>query len=505
MVSASKLVAKFQAVLPKLAAWASRKLSAAFVLGLAGFALLPEHMPPFLAAASPPAPVEMVRTLPVPYLEAARPEPVSPPPARSSRAPPAKILQVVAQRSRARRQSRREPDSGTLGKTGAGPDKAPAAATGAPAGAKGEADKGDAKKADPKAAAATDGKSAQPGDPKSASKTEPAEPEEWSDTEIIAALRDCLRRLAPLGAEIEVAEPVRQERCGAPAPVLLKRIGSGAARVELQPPAMLNCAMVASLHTWVEKTLQPTAQELLGSPVVRIRNVSGYSCRNRVGTTFHADRLSEHALANAIDIAGFVTADGRTVDVLGQWGPTGRELREQQEKAWEAAQEAKGAAKEAEKQAAEAARTSRSARGPKQAGAKAEAERAKQAAEHKRQGAEEKEAEWRKTLARAAELQKLGRGDGGQAPRFQRTDHKKTDDARGLPPKKTADAKGSIPIPASKDGESLSLPREVVFLRRLHRGACGTFGTVLGPDANEAHRNHFHFDLAARKRSAFCE
>ena len=45
----------------------------------------------------------------------------------------------------------------------------------------------------------------------------------------------------------------------------------------------------------------------------------------------------------------------------------------------------------------------------------------------------------------------------------------------------------------------------MVFLRRLHKGACGTFGTVLGPDANEAHRNHFHFDLAARKRSAFCE
>ena len=37
----------------------------------------------------------------------------------------------------------------------------------------------------------------------------------------------------------------------------------------------------------------------------------------------------------------------------------------------------------------------------------------------------------------------------------------------------------------------------MVFLRRLHKGACGTFGTVLGPDANEAHRNHFHFDLAA--------
>ena len=48
-------------------------------------------------------------------------------------------------------------------------------------------------------------------------------------------------------------------------------------------------------------------------------------------------------------------------------------------------------------------------------------------------------------------------------------------------------------------------PWRRAFLRRLHKGACGTFGTVLGPEANEAHRDHFHFDLAARRRNAFCE
>jgi hypothetical protein len=50
------------------------------------------------------------------------------------------------------------------------------------------------------------------------------------------------------------------------------------------------------------------------------------------------------------------------------------------------------------------------------------------------------------------------------------------------------------------------LAPEATFLRRLHNGACATFRTVLGPDANEAHRNHFHFDLAPRKRTtALCE
>ena len=43
------------------------------------------------------------------------------------------------------------------------------------------------------------------------------------------------------------------------------------------------------------------------------------------------------------------------------------------------------------------------------------------------------------------------------------------------------------------------------FLRAAHSSACRRFGTVLGPEANEAHRNHFHLDMAERKRSNYCE
>lgn len=52
------------------------------------------------------------------------------------------------------------------------------------------------------------------------------------------------------------------------------------------------------------------------------------------------------------------------------------------------------------------------------------------------------------------------------------------------------------------DGTSTSKAR---FLRRMHASACSMFGTVLGPEANEAHRDHLHLDLAPRKHSAFCE
>lgn len=34
------------------------------------------------------------------------------------------------------------------------------------------------------------------------------------------------------------------------------------------------------------------------------------------------------------------------------------------------------------------------------------------------------------------------------------------------------------------------------FLRALHKSGCRRFGTVLGPDYNAAHYNHFHFDMS---------
>ena len=483
MVQASEFHSRQLAVLARAAVLISSQLSIAAVLGLALAALLSDgrgapasarHVPPprtspppVESPVAPPGAVEVVRTRPVPVQETAPPPEPAPSTAKD---PPASLIHIAARRPRDRKPPQAE--SGAFGKAGAAqvPEKAPAP----------------------------------PADPKTAApQPAPPDPDVWSDREIIAALKDCLKRLAPLGAAVEIAEPVRQERCGAPAPVVLKRIGSGPNAVEFQPAPMLNCAMVASLHAWIEKTLQPAAHELLGSPVTRIR-ASGYVCRNRVGTVFHSDRLSEHALANAIDITGFVTADGRSVNVLGQWGPTVRDLREEaeraeeeEERAEEAAAEAKAAAQAAEKQAAEAARAAKAARGTKQADAKAAAARAREEAERKRQDAQEKDALWRKTLTRVAELKKLGRTSDAadQTPRARRRDEKKNVDARSPTP---------TPASASKPEDRQSAER--VFLRRLHDGACRTFTTVLGPDANEAHRNHFHFDLAARKRGgAFCQ
>ena len=477
VVFASRNLKKHIATLSKALESVSTNLSIAALLGLALIPLVPDRAastytnhtapPPAVAPAAASAPIEVIRAKPVLVPEMPLPADMAlqaPPTAKipSPDPAPAAVPQAGAplrlaklSRDRRRRSPRGpEPQSGDLGKTAF---NAPAAKT-----------------------------PVTPPDAKSA-KTEPPEPDSWSDREIIAALQDCLKRLAPLGAEVEIAPPVRQEQCGAPAPVLLKRLG----RVEFQPAPMLNCAMVASLHTWIEKTLQPAAQDVLGSPVTRVRGAAGYACRNRLGSAKHSDRLSEHALANAIDIMGFVTADGRTIDVETKWGPNARDIREQHERSAEATalakraeDEAKAAAKQAEREAAEAARAAKRVKGKKQEDAKAEAARKKTEADRKREEADQKEAARLRSSLRTAELQKLGRG------LDPKTDAKT--DAKAIP--STAKAAG---IPG--------LAVEAVFLRRLHKGACTAFGTVLGPDANEAHRNHFHFDLAPRRRSAFCE
>jgi hypothetical protein len=41
-------------------------------------------------------------------------------------------------------------------------------------------------------------------------------------------------------------------------------------------------------------------------------------------------------------------------------------------------------------------------------------------------------------------------------------------------------------------------------MRRMHQGACGPFGTVLGPEADRFHRDHFHFDTARYRSGSYC-
>lgn len=82
-------------------------------------------------------------------------------------------------------------------------------------------------------------------------------------------------------------------------------------------PVRVTCPLAAGLYLWEREIVAPAAETHLGGRVVRLDHLGTYSCRRIGGGT--TGRPSEHATANAIDIAGFRLEDGRRVTVLGDW------------------------------------------------------------------------------------------------------------------------------------------------------------------------------------------
>ncbi len=190
----------------------------------------------------------------------------------------------------------------------------------------------------------------------------PPIPDEWPQDTIKEANAMCVETLRALTLEFEPVAPIRNGACGAPAPIKLRTITADP-KVEILPAATMTCPMAAALERWLRTVVQPRAKELLHAAIVHIHNVASYDCRHRNNDPFQ--RISFHAYAEAIDIAGFTTAKGERINIQEHWP---------------------------------------------------------------------------------------------------------LDDPRGR------------------------------FLKDIHQGACRIFGTVLGPEANEAHKNHFHFDLASRRK-----
>lgn len=189
----------------------------------------------------------------------------------------------------------------------------------------------------------------------------------WSPAEVEAAMSQCVHLQLNARMEYKPLPPIRNGECGTPAPMSLKSF-IDTPRVEMRPTATINCKLADAFDRWLRTVVQPRAWALLDAKVIRVASMAGYDCRLRNGGA--TTRVSQHAYANAIDIAGFVTAKGEHIRLTEHWG---------------------------------------------------------------------------------------------------------TGDERAQ------------------------------FLHDIHKGACKIFGTVLGPDANAAHNNHFHLDMTPRRHSSVCE
>jgi hypothetical protein len=81
---------------------------------------------------------------------------------------------------------------------------------------------------------------------------------------------------------------------------------------------MVTCPVAAAWLLFERHALQPAAAAHFNSRVTVVRHLGTYACRNVYGRA--VGRLSQHASANAIDIAGFSLANGREVRLVRDWG-----------------------------------------------------------------------------------------------------------------------------------------------------------------------------------------
>ncbi len=120
----------------------------------------------------------------------------------------------------------------------------------------------------------------------------------------------CLDALVRTGAGFEERPPVAEGACGAARPLLVTRLPDGLA---VAPPATLTCPAALALARWSLASVGPEAERQFGQPALRIRIGTSYQCR---GQNHRPDaKLSEHAFANGVDVAGFELGGRRSVTV----------------------------------------------------------------------------------------------------------------------------------------------------------------------------------------------
>ena len=141
------------------------------------------------------------------------------------------------------------------------------------------------------------------------------DPVGWATGAKLQALREdvpaCRAVLTRSAIAHDVLEPAGEGACRRE-----DRTRLGAYPLTPSTPAT-TCPAAVAMILWQRDALGPAARDIFGSEVSRIEHLGAYSCRRLYGRD--TGPWSEHATANAIDIAGFVLADGTRISVLRDW------------------------------------------------------------------------------------------------------------------------------------------------------------------------------------------
>ncbi|WP_224824248.1 extensin family protein [Cognatishimia sp. MH4019] len=79
------------------------------------------------------------------------------------------------------------------------------------------------------------------------------------------------------------------------------------------------CPIALRLAMWEHHGLQPAARDLLGTDIARIVHIGSYNCRPIRSPSGGTGRMSTHATADAVDIAGVILSDGSRVSLISDW------------------------------------------------------------------------------------------------------------------------------------------------------------------------------------------
>ena len=129
-------------------------------------------------------------------------------------------------------------------------------------------------------------------------------------------------RAKPEGAKLCGSNALR----GEPAPPIPGKVrGCGltdgvrvkwVAGIELSQPATVDCATAKALEDWVTGDVKPNLSRR-GGGLSELKVFASYTCRPR--NNIVGAKISEHGRGKAVDIGGFVLADGTEITVLKGW------------------------------------------------------------------------------------------------------------------------------------------------------------------------------------------
>ena len=120
---------------------------------------------------------------------------------------------------------------------------------------------------------------------------------------------ECLARLAGSGAPFT---KISEDDFPADCPV----VHAVALEWPLAAKRFMTCGLATAIGAYYEQGLQPLAQRILGERVVGIGDLGVRNCRPMTG---HRFLKSEHAFANAIDLAEFELESGTKIRVEDAW------------------------------------------------------------------------------------------------------------------------------------------------------------------------------------------